>query len=86
MDKITYKDIFWEIIKNHKIGVPAVAQWVKDLALSLWQPRFSWVHGLRFKFNPWSRNFHMPQIQLRKKREKRKRMTKYVPYTESPQK
>ena len=34
------------------LGIPAVAQLIKFPVLSLW-----W-HG----FDPWSRNFHMPQV------------------------
>ena len=44
-----------EIIKKHSAGVPAVAQWGKDLALSLQQLR--WL--LRCGFNPWPWNFHV---------------------------
>ena len=41
------------------MGVPAVAQWVKDLALSrLWRRS-----QLQFRFDPSSGNFHMPQVQ-----------------------
>ena len=36
-----------------------MAQWVKDLLLSL----------LWCGFNPWPRNFHMPQAQSKKKKE-----------------
>ena len=45
------------------LRVPAVAQWVKDLALSLGQLRVL----LRCGFNPWPRKFHMLQVWPRKK-------------------
>ena len=36
-----------------------VAQWVKDLALSLQQLESLLWH----RFDPWPRNFYMPQVQ-----------------------
>ena len=40
-----------------------VSQWVKDLALSLlWLWLLLW-----FGFDPWPGNFHMPQMQPKKK-------------------
>lgn len=39
-----------EIIKKHSAGVPAVAQWGKDLALSLQQ--FRWLLRCRYDFQP----------------------------------
>jgi len=42
-----------------------VAQWVKDLVLSL-----QWLGSLlRHSFNPWLGNFHMPQAWPKKKRK-----------------
>ena len=42
-----------------------MAQWVKDLALSLlWHWLLQW-HG----FNPWPRNFHMPTNAYEKSEE-----------------
>ena len=38
-----------------------MAQWVKDLAVSLW-----WL-----KFDPWPGNFHMPQVQPKKDETRR---------------
>ena len=47
-----------------------MAQWVKYLVLSL-----QWLRSqLGLRFNPWPRNFHMPQVQpIKKKKEKRKK-------------
>ena len=39
------------------------AQWVKALALL----------QLRFRFNTWPGNFHMPQVWPKKKKEKKKK-------------
>ena len=49
-----------------------MVQWVQDLALSLQHLGLLLWHG----FNPWPRNFHMPQMQpshppLKKKTELR---------------
>lgn len=51
-------------LKIAYLGVPTVAQWAKDLALS---PR--WLRSqLRLRFRLWPRNFHMPpQGQSEKK-------------------
>jgi len=47
------------------LGVPAVAQWVNDLALlQLWHRL-----QLQFGFNPWPGNFHMPFVWLKKKKK-----------------
>ena len=44
------------------LGVPAVAQWVKDLALlQLW-----YKLQLQLCFDPWPGNFHMPWMQPKK--------------------
>ena len=42
--------------RNDTQGVPAVAQWVKDLALPQLWPRSKLQLGL----NPWPGNFHVP--------------------------
>ena len=43
-----------------------LVQWVKDLALpQLWCRWQLWL-----RFDPWPRNFHMPQVQGGKKKEK----------------
>ena len=47
-------------IKMRSIASSLVAQWVKDLALSL----------LWCEFDPWSRNFCMWQAQPKKERER----------------
>ena len=44
-----------------------VAQQVKDLALSLQQPRSLLWHG----FDPWPGNFHTPQARTKKKKKKK---------------
>ena len=42
-----------------------MTQWVKDPALSL-----QWLGPLLWRmFNPWPRNFHMPQAQPGKKKK-----------------
>ena len=42
-------------------GVPTVVQWVKDPALpQLW-----------LRFDPWTRNFHMPPVQQGPKKKKK---------------
>ena len=49
-----------------------MAQWVKDLALSL-----QWLGSLlRRRFNPWPRNFHMPWEWLEKKKKKERKEKK----------
>ena len=49
-----------------KYGVPAVAQQVKDQALpQLWHRSQLWL-----RFDPWPRNFHVPQVWLGKKKKK----------------
>ena len=48
-----------------KIGVAAVAQWVKDPALlRLWH---RWQ--LQLRFDPWTRNFHIPSAANKKRGE-----------------
>ena len=50
--------------KNY-LGVPTVAQWVKDLALrQLWCRSQLWL-----RFSPWPRNFHMLQGHRKKKKK-----------------
>ena len=65
-------------IKRLGQGVPAVAQWVKNPIASArvtgeaWFRSPSWPSGLKdpvfpqlqLGFNPWLRNFHMPQVWL----------------------
>ena len=46
-----------------------MAQWVKDLALSLQQLGSLLWHMLDL----WPRNFHMPQVQPKKKKKKKKK-------------
>ena len=50
-------------------GNSLVAKWVKELALSLLGFRSLLWH----RFNPWPRNFHMPQVQPKNKKLKRKK-------------
>ena len=50
-----------DLLKNAQIGVPTVAQWVKELALSLW-----W-----HEFDPCPGNFNMSQVQPLKKKSHR---------------
>ena len=53
-------------------GVPAVAQCIKDLALLwLWWRSYLWL-----RFNPWPGNFHMPQVQVKKKNKQEKSVRK----------
>ena len=47
------------------VRVPAVVQWVKDLA---WPWLWCLFAGLRF--DPWPRNFYMPHVQSKKKKKK----------------
>ena len=47
---------------NIRVGVPAVAQWIKDLEVSL-----RW-----WEFDLQPRNFHMPQVWQKKKKQKQK--------------
>ena len=53
-------------------SIPGLAQWVKDLALrELWCRLQTWLRcgvavavlQLQLRFNPWSGNFHMPQVR-----------------------
>ena len=48
--------------------------WVKDLALSLQQAGSLLWHG----FNPWPRNFHMPQMRPKKKKKKKKKSVVFL--------
>ena len=53
------------VIKSTGLGVPAMAQRVKDLALpQLWGRSLLW-----FGFDPWPGNFHMLQVQPFKKKK-----------------
>ena len=64
---IFFKEIFLKCHnKNSSEGVPTVAQWVKDTAVSLWLLRSL----LRYRFSPWTRNFLMSQAQTKKERKK----------------
>ena len=47
------------------MGVPIMAQWVKNLAL---QQLCCWLQ-LWLRFDPWPRNSHMVRVQLIKKKE-----------------
>ena len=63
---------FRKIQKLCYVGVPWVVQSVKDLALSpLWFGSL-----LRHGFDPWPRNFHMPQVQPKKTKKKKKKKKK----------
>ena len=55
--------------KENQLGVPTVAQWIKDLML----PQ-RW-HGsqLQLRFYPWPKNFHMLWVWLKKKKKKKKK-------------
>ena len=46
-----------------------LVQWVKDLVLSMQQLGLLLWH----KFDPWPRNFHMPQVWPKKKKKERKK-------------
>ena len=51
------------------LRVPTVAQWVKDLLLSL-----QWLGSLLWpRFNPWPRKFHRLWVQPKKKKKKKKK-------------
>ena len=52
--------------KRNNIGVAAVAQWVRDLALpQLWHRlQLPWL-----RFDPWLGNFHILQIWLKKEKK-----------------
>ena len=51
--------------KIARLGVPIVAQWVKDPALlQLWHRSQLWLG-----FNPWPGNLHMSQVWLLKKKK-----------------
>ena len=63
-----------------------VVQWVKDLALSLQQLWSLLWH----KFDPWPKNFHMPQVQAKTKQNKTRKRKKrclidfnFVTFTEA---
>lgn len=60
------------IQRNGHFGVPTVAQWIKDLTLSLW-----WLGSLlRHRFSPWPGKFHRPWVQPKKSHF---RSVSYVP-------
>ena len=48
------------MLQKYSLGVPIVAQWVKDLGLLQLK--------LQLGFNPWPRNFYMPWVQPKKKK------------------
>ena len=50
-----------------------MVQWVKDSALSLQRPRSLLWH----RFQPWPRNFYMPQVEPKKKKKKEKKKKVY---------
>ena len=52
-------------IRADRVRSSLMVQWVKDLELSL-QQLWSLLWG---GFNPWPRNFHMPQGMARKKKK-----------------
>ena len=46
-------------------SIPRPAQWVKDPVLpQLWQRS-----QMQLRFDPWPRNFHIPQVQPKKKKK-----------------
>ena len=51
-------------------GVPAVAQWVKDLAL----PQLWYRSQLYLTFSPWPGNFHRLWVQLKKGKKKERKV------------
>ena len=54
----------WVFYLKNFLGVPFVAQWVKDLVLpQLWCRSQLWL-----EFSPWPRNFHMLPVWPKKKR------------------
>ena len=53
------------------VGVPTVAQWVKDPALPQVWPRSQ----LQLRFETWPRNFHMPWVHPKEKKKKKKKET-----------
>ena len=55
------------------MGVPAVAQWVKDLLL----PQLCHRLHLRLGFNPWPRNFHMAMDAAESEKKKKKNRKKW---------
>ena len=69
-----------------------MAQWVKNLttvariAAAAWVSFLAWSSGLKdlalpqlwFRFNPWPRNFHMPQVQLLKTNKQTNKKLLYV--------
>ena len=54
---------YYSAVKSIKYWSALVAQWVKDLALSLQRLRLLLRHGL----STWPRNFSMPQAQPKEK-------------------
>lgn len=52
-------------VKNVGLGSSRVAQWVKELALSVQRLRLLPWH----RFNRWPRNFRMPRVWLKKKKK-----------------
>ena len=76
------------------IGVPAEVWWVKDLVLALGGMglilgQAQWVKDqalpqlwhrlqLRLRFNPWPKNFLMPQVQPNKGKKKKKKNDNFI--------
>ena len=56
------------------VGVPAGAQWLKDLALPQLWSRLK----LQVGFSPWPGNFHMPLMRQKRKKKKKKVVAKMV--------
>ena len=56
------------MVKIGALGSSLVAQWGKDLALSL-----LWLGTTVMQFDPWSRNFSMLQVQPRRKEKKKRK-------------
>ena len=59
--KKTLSECLSNLDKIIYLGVPTVAQWVKDSMSQLWDRLQLWI-----RFNPWPGNFHMPQVQPKK--------------------
>ena len=73
--------------KERNLGVPTVVQWVKDSSYlcegagltpgptqwlkDLLLPQLWYRLPLHIRFNPWPRNFHVPHVQLKKKKERK---------------
>jgi len=66
--KETFQYLSYHYLKLLCLGVPTVAQWVKDLAL--WQ--------LQLRFHPWPRNFHVAMSEHKKEKKKKKKTTSFI--------